>query len=93
VTVVRGFAIILGSGVIFAIGGAGIGYSIGHFMPSFYRGIFANGESLKFFPELVGLGLGFTQGITSGLAVGSVVVMAVALSEWRRPAKDRIDLN
>jgi hypothetical protein len=92
VTVARGFAIVVSSGVAFALGGAGIGFALARVVPSYYRGVFHGGESPDFDPVQVGIGLGVSQGLIAGLAVGSVVALAVALSGLRQPAKGPLDL-
>jgi hypothetical protein len=76
-TVARGFAIIIASGAVGAIGGGALGYSLGRFTPSYYRSVFHGGESLAFDPVQVGIGLGVSQGLIAGLVVGSIVVLAV----------------
>lgn len=91
-TIARGFAIIIASAVGFGSGGAAIGYALARMAPSYYRGVFSNGESPGFDPVQVGLGLGVSQGTVAGLLVGSVVVLAVALSGLRRPKKEPLDL-
>lgn len=91
-TVARGFAIIVASGLSFAVGGGALGCALGRLAPSYYRGVFHGGGSPEFDPVQVGLGLGVSQGLIAGLVVGSVVVLAVALSDRRRPAKEPLDL-
>jgi hypothetical protein len=76
-TVARGFAIIIASGAVCAIRGGALGYALGRFTPSYYRGVFHGGESLAFDPVQVGIGLGVSQGLIAGLVVGSIVVLAV----------------
>ncbi len=92
-TVVRGFAIIISSGISFAAAGGGLGYELATLAPSYYRGVFRGGELPGFDPVQVGVGLGISQGLIVGLVIGSVVVLAVALSGLRRPAKDHLDLT
>ena len=92
-TVARGFAIIIFSGIAFAAGGGGLGYALGRLAPSYYRSVFHGGESPGFDPLQVGIGLGVSQGLVAGLVVGAVVVVAVALSGSRRPAKEPLDLG
>ena len=91
-TVLRGFLIIVVSGIGFAPAGGLIGYALGRVAPAYYRGVFRRGEAPDFDPVQVGLGLGMTQGLIAGLLVGSVVVLAVALSGPRRREKDPLDL-
>jgi hypothetical protein len=85
-TVARGFAIIVASGITFAIAGGLIGSTLARSMPGYYRAVFPGGERPDFDPVQVGVGLGITQGLMAGLVVGSVVVLAVALGGGRRTA-------
>jgi hypothetical protein len=85
-TVVRGFAIIVASGMAFAVAGGLIGSTLARSMPGYYRAVFPGGERPDFDPVQVGIGLGTTQGLVAGLVVGSVVVLAVALAGWRKTA-------
>lgn len=91
-TVARGFRIILGSGTALGAAGAGLGYLLGRHAPAYYRSVFAGGDSPGFDPVQVGFGLGLTQGLIAGHIVGSVVVLAVAASEFRRSGKGPFDL-
>jgi hypothetical protein len=91
-TVARGFAIIVASGITFAVGGGALGYAMARLAPSYYRSVFRGGDSPDFDPVQVGIGLGVSQGLIAGLVAGSVVVLAVALSGWRRPAKEPLDI-
>jgi hypothetical protein len=79
-TVARGFAIIIISGVGFAIAGGLIGSTLARNMPDYYRAVFSSGDRPDFNPVQVAVGLGISQGLVAGLVVGSVVVLAVALS-------------
>jgi hypothetical protein len=79
-TILRGFLIIAISTALCAIIGAGTGYTLGTFAPAFYRTLFRNGNAPTFDPVQMGLGLGLTQ----GLVVGCVVVLAVAWYNSRR---------
>lgn len=88
-SVKRVFAIVLASGVAFALGGGGLGYALARFAPFYYRGVFQGGDSPDFDPVQVGVGLGVSQGLILGLIVGSVVVLAVAISGSRRSEKDQ----
>ena len=83
-TVFRGFIIIALSGLICALGGAGIGLSLGIAVPTFYRSMFPNGNAPDFDPAQMGLGLGLTQGLLCGLIIGCVVVFSVAWYNSRR---------
>jgi hypothetical protein len=87
-SVVRGFVIILVSGVFGGLVGGGLGFSLGVGTPAYYRGVFRGGNDPGFSPAEVGLGLGLTQGLICGLLIGSVIVLAVALSRRPRPESD-----
>ena len=90
-TVVRGFALIIASGVAFATCGGALGYTLAWIAPAYYRGVFQGGDAPEFDPVQVGIGLGISQGAIAGLVVGSVVVLAVAISGLRRPPKEPHD--
>ena len=83
------FSIIIASAIGFGTAGTGIGYGLGVVAPSYYRGVFKNGNDLGFDPVQVGLGLGLTQGLVCGVLVGIVVILAVSLSRRRGP--DRVN--
>jgi hypothetical protein len=87
-TAVKGFLVIILSGIAFALGGGGIGYALAVLTPGYYRGVFSTGREPWFDPVEVGLGLGITQGLISGLIMGAVVVLAVAWYASRRSAAD-----
>jgi hypothetical protein len=78
----RGFLIVVLSGMAGAFLGLLAGGVIGSLAPDYYRAVF-NSDSLN--PVQVGCGLGATQGFGVGLAVGCVVLLAVAISRRRRP--------
>jgi hypothetical protein len=82
-TVPRSLSIIIASAVGFGAAGAGIGSALGVVAPSYYRGVFANGNEPGFDPIQVGLGLGLSQGSICGVLVGMVVVLAVSFSRGR----------
>jgi hypothetical protein len=83
-TVVRGFLIVILSGLAFGAAGAGIGYGLALAAPGYYRGVFNSGREPWFDPAAVGLGLGLTQGAICGVIVGCVIVLAVAWYNARR---------
>jgi len=91
-TVVRGFAITIASGIAFALFGAGAGYFLGSVAPDYYRTVFRIPPEMSIDPAQAGLGLGVTQGIAAGLAIGLVIVVSVA---WynSRIAKTQPTLN
>ena len=83
-TIRKGFTVIILSGLAFGAAGTAIGWSLGQFAPAFYRGVFPSGDQPWFDPVQVGFGVGLTQGLLVGLAVGGVVVLASAWVESRR---------
>jgi hypothetical protein len=60
--------------------GAVVGATIGTVAPEYYRSIFRHGDSPNFNPLQVGIGLGATQGVASGVAISLGVL---ALLAWR----------
>lgn len=84
-TVLKGFLIIILSGIAFGFGGGLIGYALAIAVPSYYRTVFRSGN---FDPREVGIGLGVTEGGVCGLGVGAVVVLAVAWYNSRRGPSD-----
>lgn len=76
-TIFRGFAITIASGVAFGLGGGAVGYAVGRWLPGFYRTLFRATEDQEFDPVEMGLGLGLTNGLMLGVAVGLVIVVAV----------------
>jgi hypothetical protein len=66
----------------FGAAGMLIGYGMGVLAPDYYRGLFHSyGRQADFSPSDVGIGLGCTEGLMLGAAVGTLVVVALA---WRR---------
>ena len=85
-TMRRAFLIVAGSAAACAAVGAGIGLALGTFAPGYYRTVFRYGDSPEFNAVQVGVGLGLSQGVAAGLAVGCVVVLAVTWYDIRRLA-------
>jgi hypothetical protein len=85
-TVRRAFLIVAASAAVCAAAGAGIGWALGTFAPGYYRTVFRYGDSPDFDAVQVGVGLGLSPGVTAGLVVGCVVVLAVAWHDSRRQA-------
>lgn len=82
-TFLRAFSIVIASGLGFGGAGAMIGVLLGVGVPSYYRGVFAEGDNPGFDPVQVGFGLGLSQGLICGVLVGMVVVLAVSHSRRR----------
>ena len=83
VGMMRGFLIVLCSGAVGALLGLVFGSLLGSVAPDYYRAVFGN-PNLN--PIQVGVGLGLTQGLGTGIVVGCVVLLAVAISRRRQPA-------
>lgn len=66
--------------VVFACVGSAIGATIGAVAPEYYRSVFRGGHSPEFHSLQVGIGLGASQGVASGIAISIVVL---ALLAWR----------
>ena len=84
ISAARAMAIVLASGFAFAVGGAILGCLLAVVAPGYYRAVFSSGNDPGFDPFQVGLGLGLLQGLGTGLVLGAIVVLAVAISHWRR---------
>lgn len=76
----RAFAVVAISAAAGAAIGLLLGLALGLSMPGYYRGTIAGGDRPDFSPVQVGAGLGFSQGLIGGAAVGCVVLLAVAWS-------------
>lgn len=83
VSLLRAYLIVCLSGVAGACAGSGIGYLLGTAAPGYYRGMFIAGGEAWFDPVHVAIGLGVTQGLPAGLAIGSLLVMVTAWSRSR----------
>jgi hypothetical protein len=77
----RALAVVALCGLAFALAGTAIGYGLGTFAPDYYRGVFRDGQRSDFNPVDVGIGLGCTQGLVLGVALGTAAALAGA---WRR---------
>jgi hypothetical protein len=87
-SILRAYLIVFLSGIAGACFGGMVGYVMAVVLPGYYRGVFRAGGEVWFDPVQVGLGLGVTQGLLIGLALGAVVVLAVA---WYRASASKID--
>jgi hypothetical protein len=90
-TVFRGFATTVVSGLAFALVGGLTGYAMGTFAPDYYRVVFHIPPQVDFNSAHAGLGLGLTQGLVAGLVVGLVIVLTVAWYKSRQ--KVRLDTD
>jgi hypothetical protein len=85
-TITRAFTIVIASGFGFGAVGGIIGFCIGCLTPDFYRVLFGRrieeGVPVDF--AAVGLALGLTQGLMTGVGVGLVIVLAVSWLAGRK---------
>ncbi|MEZ6136336.1 MAG: hypothetical protein R3C53_15685 [Pirellulaceae bacterium] len=81
--------VLLWSAVSACVGSA-IGATIGTVAPGYYRSVFRGGQSPEFNPLQVGIGLGASQGLASGIVISIVVL---ALLAWRDVRSARSDMN
>lgn len=68
--------------------GLGLGAALGYFLPSYYRSVFANGDSATFDPLSVGIGQGLTQGIALGACIGVAILLG---NYWFEIQKRKIE--
>lgn len=82
---------VLAWGITFACVGAVLGATIGTVAPGYYRAVIRQGDAPGFNPLQVGIGLGATQGLASGVAISIVVLALLAWRDMRagRPATGR----
>ena len=94
-TVIRGLAITMASGLCFAVIGTLLGYALGIMVPDYYRMVFRMPPSVELDPIHVGIGLGLTQGLAAGLVIGLVIVVTVAWYDSRMIGRstDRLRLT
>ncbi len=86
-TVLRGFAITIASGIGFGCLGAIVGRTLGLLAPDYYQVVLHIPPDLPLDPTQVGLGLGLTQGTATGVLIGLVIVVAVAWYRSRLAAR------
>ena len=67
-TVIRGFVITIGSGLIGGLVGTAIGFVLGKFAPDYYHTVFRMPRSVDLDPTHIGIGLGLTQGLGAGFS-------------------------
>jgi len=86
-TIARGFAITITSGLVFGCFGALAGYLLGLVAPDYYYTMFRIPPTASLNVSQIGLGLGATQGLAAGLIVGLVIVLTVAWYHSRTQGK------
>ena len=66
-----------------ALVGAVVGFSLGRFVPNYYRTVFRNSRHLQIDPVSMGIGQGLSQGTAGGAIVGLVLVAILCWRETR----------
>lgn len=74
-TVIRGFVIVILSGLVFGGAGACIGWLLAVLAPDFYRAIFRMPPGSAIDPVQVGVGVGLVNGVMIGLGLGTIIVI------------------
>ena len=85
-TLPKAIGTVLATGLGMACLGGVIGLAIATTLPAYYRAVFVNGDDPGFQPVPAGAGLGITQGLVGGLAIGTVIVVAFAWRDRRAQA-------
>lgn len=83
----RAVSVVVGSIVVGALAGAGVGFVLGKFLPDYYRNLLVHGREPGFDPLAVGIGQGLTQGLVGGALIGVVLVAILAWHDVRRGAR------
>jgi hypothetical protein len=79
------FVVFVASVIVCAIGGGLIGKAIATLFPRYYPSVFATAATQPGFAAAqVGIGTGIGQGAAAGVFVGAVIVLALAIANWRR---------
>ena len=92
--VVKALATVVGTAVGFGVGGTAIGALLGHVAPGFFRQMLPLRDPANFNPVELGIGLGLTNGLGWGLAIGVLLVAIIAWKETRvarKEAQDRVN--
>ena len=85
------FVVFVGSVIVCAIGGGLLGRVIAGLFPRYYPSVFATAATQPGFDAVqVGVGTGVGQGAAAGVFVGAVIVLALAISNWRREEARRM---
>ena len=77
-------------GVTFAFIGGLLGATLGTVAPDYYRSVFRDGHSPEFDPFQVGIGLGVTQGLATGVALALGVLALLAWRDLRSGSTENI---
>jgi hypothetical protein len=89
--VVKALATVVGTAVGFGVGGTAIGALLGYAAPGFFRQMLPLRDPANFNPVELGVGLGLTNGLGWGLAIGVLLVAIIAWKETRLARKEARD--
>ena len=89
--VLKALATVVGTAVGFGVCGIGIGAFLGRITPSFFRQMLPLRDPASFNPVELGIGLGLTNGLGWGLAIGVLLVAILAWRETRLARKEARD--
>jgi hypothetical protein len=79
------FVVFVGSVIVCAIAGGLIERVIAARFPRYYPSVFATAATQPEFDAVqVGIGTGVGQGAAAGVFVGAIIVLALAIANWRR---------
>jgi hypothetical protein len=87
----RALATVAGTGIGFGIAGSLIGALLGRIAPGFYQQMLPLRDPVHFNPVEVGIGLGLTNGLGWGLAIGVLLVAIIAWKDTRLARKEPQD--
>ena len=79
---------VVGTAAGFGIAGAGVGALLGRVAPSFFIQMLPLRDPAHFDPLELGIGLGMTNGLGWGLAIGVLLVAILAWRETRLAHRD-----
>jgi hypothetical protein len=89
--VTKAVATIVGMAAGFGVAGTAIGALLGKVAPGFFRQLLPLRDPANFNPMELGIGLGLTNGLGWGLAVGILLVAIIAWKETRLVRKEAQD--
>jgi len=81
--ITKALATVVGTAIGFGAAGTAIGVFLGKVAPGFFRQLLPLRDPANFNPVELGIGLGLTNGLGWGLAVGILLVAIIAWKETR----------
>lgn len=81
--VTKALATVVGTALGFGAGGTAVGALLGRYAPGFFRQMLPLRDPSNFEPVELGIGLGLTNGLGWGLAIGVLIVAILAWKETR----------